>query len=164
MAQTVLGALTIPSPFHDARFYTSTLSVVALALAIPLTRLNHLHTRRSSTALLVFYPLYLAAQLATLRTSLALLHGFGKEMVVVAGMCLTIAHASVLVVIWIIECFGPEMDETVDGFVNVETNGKESPYATANFYSRFVCSCYLCVVTTHLIGLFYLESGSHSLG
>ena len=111
--------------------------MLALVIAPPLTRLNHLYTRRSSTTLLVFYPLYFVAQLISLRTSSELLHEDNGKLAV-AKIALDIAGTSILFVVWMLECVGPEVDDTVDGFVNVDEKVKESPYVTANFYDRCV--------------------------
>lgn len=112
-------------------------TVLALSITPALTRLNHLYTRRSSTTLLVFYPLYFIAQVLSLRTFSALIRKDGEKLAV-AKIALEIARASILFTAWMLECFGPEMDEMVDGFVNVDEKVKESPYVTANFYDRYV--------------------------
>lgn len=128
--------------------YASLLQTLAFLLVAPLlTRLNHLHTRRSSTILLGFYPLYLAAALVGVRTSFALWRtpigsGGGEKKLGTAIFAVGIAHAGTVFVSWILECFGPERDDEVEGgYVTVKKNVKESPYVTANIYSRQVY-CY----------------------
>lgn len=83
-------------------------TVLALTIAHTLTRLNHLYTRRSSTTLLVFYPSYFVAQLLSLRTSYALLRGNDGKLAV-AKIALDIAHVSILLIVWMLECIGPEV-------------------------------------------------------
>lgn len=70
-----------------------------------------------------------------LRTSYELLT---DAKIAVASFAVSIAHLAILLFVWTLECFGPETDETLDGFVKVEASVKESPYATANFYNRWV--------------------------
>ena len=114
--------------------YSAILQVFAFSVALTLTRLNHLHTRRSSTILLFFYPIYLAASLISVRTSFGLL-GRGEKLGL-SSFAVGTAHGGLVLLAWIMECFGPEIDDTVDGFVKVEASVKESPYETANLYSR----------------------------
>lgn len=135
----ILRGIVSPAPPKDAQIYSGLVTVITLGIATALTRLNHLHTRRSSTILLSFYPLYFIAKLVALRTSYALLD---SDKLAVAEIAVSIAHISLLFVVWMLECVGPEVDDMVDGFVNVDEKVKESPYMTANLYSRYVLSSF----------------------
>ncbi|KAF8317395.1 hypothetical protein DL93DRAFT_2125118 [Clavulina sp. PMI_390] len=119
----------------DLKLIADGLTIIAFVVAAWLTRVNHLYTRRSSTILLVFYPLFFGAQLTAIRTSAAFL-SHSTRGIRVAEFALSIALTALTFVVWMLECVGPEMDEMVDGFVNVEEKVKESPYVTANIYSR----------------------------
>lgn len=136
IASLVLVVITSSLPAQDVDVYSVAFTVLALAIAPTLTRLNHLYTRRASTTLLVFYPLYFVAQLISLRTSLTLLSNENGK-IAVAKVSLDIACVLILFIVWMLECVGPEMDEVVDGFVHVDEKVKESPYVTANFYDRY---------------------------
>jgi ATP-binding cassette subfamily C (CFTR/MRP) protein 1 len=137
IASLILVAIASPAPTRDVDVYAAAFTVLALVITPTLTRLNHLYTRCSSTTLLVFYPLYFVAQLISLRTFSALLRKDDRR-IAVAKIALEIARTSILFIVWMLECIGPEMDEMVDGFVNVDEKVKESPYVTANFYDRYV--------------------------
>jgi hypothetical protein len=125
-ARLILAVILSPKPLADEAVYSATLQLITLSIAPIFTRLNHLYTRRSSTIFLVFYPLYLSAYFFVLRTQLALLRHGGYLHVANFSVC--IGHASLTFVVWLLECVGPEAD--VDKVV------KESPYVTANIYSR----------------------------
>lgn len=137
IASLVLAAIISPAATKDVNVFSAAFTVLALTIAPTLTRLNHLYTRRSSTTLLVFYPFYFVAQLISLRTSYTLLRGNDGKLAV-AKIALDIARVSILFIVWMLECIGPEVDDTVDGFVNVDEKVKESPYVTANLYDRCV--------------------------
>lgn len=135
VASVVFAVLLNDSPVTDHALWAAIFKVVGLSVAVPLTFLNHLHTRRSSTILLVFYPLYTIASIVSLRTSYWVLRDHGGRLFT-AQLAVSITRAALLVLTWMIECFKPEVDELVDGYVPIGDPVNESPYATANLYSR----------------------------
>lgn len=134
MTSVILQCVTSTAPGNDVQIYSGLFTILAFGIAFKLTRVNHLQTRRSSTVLLTFYPLYSLAQLTSLRTSYYIHKSDGK--LGAAKIAVIIVHILLVFIVWMLECVGPEMDEMVDGFVNVDQKVKESPFLTANFYSR----------------------------
>jgi len=135
----VFVVLRVEDIFYDPSLYTATLKVIALSIAPVLSYFNHGYTRRSSTILLTFYPYYLSSLAISLRTQYALLSNEGKVRTSVAHFAISLADLVLITVAWILECFGPEIDEILDNdFVKVGQSVKESPFLTANAYSRCV--------------------------
>ena len=142
IARLILAIITSPSPLADQRTYSLILQVVALSVLAPLTDLNHNLTRRSSTILLFFYPLFFLTSATSIRTASYFLDR--NQRLVVADFSLSIAEIAFITAAWMLECVGPEVDEVVDGFVPVGKAVKESPFETANIYSRYASS-YPCL-------------------
>ncbi|KAF8340537.1 metal resistance protein YCF1 [Cantharellus anzutake] len=132
----IVAVVASPSPLVDPALYTSILEVIAFTVVVSLTYLNHRFTRRSSTTLLVCYPIYFVASFIYLRTLFevhALRHSASKLGLVYRNLALT--QTIFVFAAWILECVGPEMDDAVE-LTKAKNGVKESPYLTANFYSR----------------------------
>lgn len=133
----VLAGIGSMDVLRDPTVYATLIRVISLSTTVPLTYLNHTYTRRSSTILLTFYPIYLIVSIIALRTSFTLLSERHSPTGSTAQFAVNVVEVTVLFSAWILECFGVEVDEVVDdGYVHVGTSVKESPYATANIYSR----------------------------
>ncbi|KAG8686981.1 hypothetical protein FRC09_013809, partial [Ceratobasidium sp. 395] len=104
-----------------------TVSVVAFVFLGLLTYLNHTRTRRSSTILLTFWPVYVLLQLASLRTYISIYPPRGQ---VFALRCALLGAS---VVSWALECLCPDQAARDP---DAEPEDKESPYEYANVYSR----------------------------
>ncbi|KAJ8516868.1 hypothetical protein ONZ45_g5873 [Pleurotus djamor] len=106
------------------------LEPITLVSAGALTWFNHTRTRRSSSALLLFWPLYLTAQFVWTRT-IFLEDDFDhlRRLVILKWTA-----AGLGAVAFILECYGPELGQVEGGdFV-------ESPLLTANIYSQWAFS------------------------
>lgn len=100
-------------------------------LLVPIVRKNHLHMRRSSTLLLVFWPLYILALATWARTS----HSIGWFDTHWIDLGLVSSIVAVGTILWILECVGPEHGPGAYHPIGKEVN--ESPFQTANIYSRW---------------------------
>lgn len=123
-----------PKPFADQHLYASNFQTIALLLAIPFTYYNHTRTRRSSTLLLTFWPLYVFASAIWLRTAVTtrMHERFLFEFV---ARCCVVGFG---IVVYLLECLTPEIGDKKEEDQPDEFNPRESPYLTANVYSRCV--------------------------
>ena len=125
VASLVLGVLGKKHRLSHETTYVASLRVVVFPALALFTRSNHTKTRRSSTLILSVLPLYIIAQLLRLRTAFD-----------VQGNTLTTRDISLIVLMGIsfvsllLECKGPERTGDLED--------RESPYVTANIYSRSV--------------------------
>ena len=130
----IVAISAVPTPFVDPALYASFLEAIAFMVVVPLTYLNHLFTRRSSTILLSCYPIYVISSVVFLRT-LFQVHG-SRHSTSTFGLVyrnLSVVQTAVVFLAWILECVGQEVD---DESLKVEKSVNESPYLTANLYSR----------------------------
>jgi hypothetical protein len=104
---------------------------VAFLVLPVLTKREYLRTRRSSTLLLVFWPLYILFYGTWLRTSLAT--GWFEKHPTELGLSTTVA--SIGFVLWAIECVGPE--HVPGAYHPIGKDVNESPFQIANVYSRW---------------------------
>ena len=103
--------------------YSYLLEPFALTSILVFTHFNHTRTRSSSTILLIFWPLYIAAIAAWTRTVMS--RDLDKHFIVILSIkCATLALAAVA---FGFECKGPEFEDNHD-----------SPILTANAYSIWV--------------------------
>ncbi|KAJ2933863.1 hypothetical protein H1R20_g3220, partial [Candolleomyces eurysporus] len=100
------------------------LEPVALAFSILLTYLNHTRTRTSSTALLLFWPLYFLALGFWTRTIIDTRLSSFSTILIFKAVTVGLSLLS-----FILECVGPEPDAVPDDKV------EESPILTANIFS-----------------------------
>ncbi|KAF9518525.1 hypothetical protein BS47DRAFT_1388932 [Hydnum rufescens UP504] len=122
---------------RDPSLYTAILEVLVFPMTPVLTYFNHNYTRRSSTILLTFYPYHISSVAISLRTQFALISSGERVPTQAAHLAISVAGLLLLIVAWMLECFGPETDETLgNGFVRISRSVKETPYLTANAYSR----------------------------
>jgi ATP-binding cassette subfamily C (CFTR/MRP) protein 1 len=131
--QVLLGAALIVSIanvlftiFHPNNpvpvLYSYFLEPFALTSILIFTYFNHTRTRSSSTLLLIFWPLYIAAITAWIRTVLS--RDLDRFLVILSLKCATLGLAAVA---FGFECKGPEFEDNFD-----------SPILTANVYSIWV--------------------------
>ena len=110
----------------------SLLSQTLAFLLLPaLTRHNDLRARRSSTLLLLFWPVYLTGYIIWARTVAATnwIHRHQVDFILASIVALLgLFH-------WILECFGPEHGKDATQVPHRVPN--ESPFETANAYSRW---------------------------
>ena len=102
--------------------YSYLLEPFALASILIFTQFNHTRTRSSSTILLIFWPLYIAAIAAWART--VIIGNLDSFLVTLSIKCATLGLATVA---FGFECRGPEFEDNYD-----------SPILTANVYSIWV--------------------------
>ena len=102
--------------------YSYLLEPFALTSILVFTHFNHTRTRSSSTILLIFWPLYIAAIAAWTRTVMS--RNLDQFLVILSIRCATLGLAAVA---FGFECKGPEFGENYD-----------SPLLTANAYSIWV--------------------------
>jgi hypothetical protein len=107
-----------PVPF----LYSYLLEPYALGSILIFTHFNHTRTRSSSTILLIFWPLYIAAIAAWTRT--ILFRNLDQFLVILSIKCASLGLAAVA---FGFECKGPEFE-----------NDYDSPIITANVYSIWV--------------------------
>ncbi|KAG8992893.1 hypothetical protein FRB94_011203 [Tulasnella sp. JGI-2019a] len=112
------------SPLKDQATYVGALQIGAFPAAALLTRSNHTKTRRSSTLLSLLWPLYIIAQLITLRTFYEVNDGNYKDI----WFILTSVLTGLVAIVFVLELKGPEPEAAL--------GDRESPYVVANFYSR----------------------------
>ena len=122
------------SPSHQSpALFLSLLSQICAFLILPaFTRHNDIRARRSSTLLLLFWPVYLIGYLIWARTAAATnwIHHHQVDFILASTVALLgLFH-------WVLECFGPEHGKDASQVLNRDPN--ESPYETANVYSRWV--------------------------
>ncbi|CCA66783.1 probable YCF1-Vacuolar ABC transporter responsible for vacuolar sequestration of glutathione-S-conjugates [Serendipita indica DSM 11827] len=117
-----------------ATFVSLGLQVAAFATLPFVIHRNHLRERRSLSLFLVFWPLYLVALATWLRTAWAT--GWLESNVIELG--LVSATATLGTLTWILECVGPEHERGSYHPVSKDVN--ESPFETANIYSRWTFS------------------------
>lgn len=103
------------------------LEPVALAATILLTYFNHTRTRRSSTILLLFWPLYLLLLGLWTRTILQTRLETFRHILVLKGVTVGLG-----LIAFLLECAGPEPE-------GPKAN-EESPLVTANIFSVWVSS------------------------
>ena len=130
LARLVFATL---SPKHQSpAIYISLLSQTLAFLVLPaLTRHNDLRARRSSTLLLLFWPVYLTGYIIWARTAAATnwIHRHQVDFILASVLALFgLFH-------WILECFGPEHGKDATQVPHRDPN--ESPFETANAYSRW---------------------------
>jgi uncharacterized membrane protein len=129
--------------FRDPSLYTAILEVLVFSMTPVLTYFNHNYTRRSSTILLTFYLYHISSVAISLRTQFALISNRERDPTQAAHLAISVAGLLLLIAAWMLECLGPETDETLDdGFVRIGRSVKESPYLTANAYSRCIILFY----------------------
>ncbi|KAF8159727.1 multidrug resistance-associated ABC transporter [Crassisporium funariophilum] len=97
----------------------------ALASILIFTYVNHTRTRTSSTLLLIFWPLYIAALAIWVRT--AVTYNFHKFLVILSLKCATLGVGAIA---YGLECMGPEFEAPPSDKVL-----QENPVMTANAYS-----------------------------
>ena len=110
--------INIPVPV----LYSYLLEPFALTSILIFTYFNHTRTRSSSTLLLIFWPLYIAAIAAWTRTVMS--KDLDRFLVILSFKSATLALAAVA---FGFECKGPEFEDNHD-----------SPILTANVYSIWV--------------------------
>jgi ATP-binding cassette, subfamily C (CFTR/MRP), member 1 len=138
-ANLIQVALKSPLPAKDAAVYTAALQCASFILALLLTRLNHTTTRRSSTILLTFWPIFLIAKAVQLRTHILTDSAhltdlqFATECIIIALGCCAFT----------MELKGPQ------NAADLEKG--ESPYGIANVYSRYVRSALLYLLFLYLL-------------
>ncbi len=93
-------------------------------------RITHARTRRSSTLILVFLPLYMSSYGIWARTH----RDNGSKALDPADFWCAGATTILTFLIWGLECFGPEHPSQSYQIVGKEVN--ESPFQVANVYSR----------------------------
>ena len=111
-----------PIPPHKPCPGPVLLEPFALTSILKFTHFNHTRTRSSSTILLIFWPLYIAAIAAWIRTVTS--RNLDHFLVILSIKCATLGLA---VVAFGLECRGPEFEGNHD-----------SPILTANLYSIWV--------------------------
>ncbi|KAG8835556.1 hypothetical protein FRC17_002476 [Serendipita sp. 399] len=104
---------------------------VALVLWPIIARRNQLRERRSSSLVLIYWPIYLVA-LGTWGRTRYLTSGFELYK---ADFILTISLAAIGTVVWAFECIGPEHGP--GAYHPIGKDVHESPFQTANIYSRW---------------------------
>jgi hypothetical protein len=102
--------------------YSYLLEPFALTSILIFTYFNHTRTRSSSTLLLIFWPLYIAAIAAWTRTVIS--RDLDRFLVILPLKCATLGLAAVA---FAFECQGPEFEDKYD-----------SPVLTANVYNIWV--------------------------
>ncbi|CED82203.1 metal resistance protein ycf1 [Phaffia rhodozyma] len=116
---------------------SATLFLFSLA-SIPLTYVNHSRTRQSSTLLLVFWPIFLAASALTIRTWY--LQGFLFHPSTALVWAPFFGFIGVGLLAFSLECLCPEksggvkLPEGEDGQDGGTSDWKENPKLTANFF------------------------------
>ena len=123
---------TLSSEPRSPAVYLSLLTQTLAFLILPaLTRHNDLRTRRSSTLLLLFWPVYLTGYLIWARTATAINWNHRYQV----DFTLASAIAALGLFHWVLECFGPEHGKDASHVLNRDEH--ESPYETASVYSRW---------------------------
>jgi ATP-binding cassette, subfamily C (CFTR/MRP), member 1 len=107
------------------------LEPVALGGLISVTYFNHTRSRTSSSLLLVFWPLYLVALVAWIRTLVETRLPELDNVIILKSVTAILGLLSLP-----LECFGPEPDAHTDE--DRDKAQEESPIVTANLYSIWV--------------------------
>lgn len=106
--------------------YDNFVDMLAIAAALPLTYLNHLHARTASTTILLLWPIYLLC--STLRLSFTATVSDSGDMT----RLILIGSSSILcLVFFAIECLGMERGDKTPECIDRH----ESPFVTANVFS-----------------------------
>ena len=130
VARFVFATLS-PKPQPPAVYISLLTQALAFLILPALTRHNDLRARRSSTLLLLFWPVYLTGYIIWARTA-ASINWIHRHQ-------LDFTLASIIAVLglfhWVLECFGPEHGKDAYHVPNRDQN--ESSYQTASVYSRW---------------------------
>ena len=118
-AGTAIVAITNEHLYLQAPYI---LEPIALFTAVVLTHYNHIHTRRSSTILLLFWPVYVVVFCIWARTFFSQFELHGNVLFALRCSSISMGLAS-----FVLECFSPEYGE--------EETTEESPLLTANVFS-----------------------------
>ncbi|KAF8595618.1 metal resistance protein YCF1 [Ceratobasidium sp. AG-I] len=115
------------APLISAPTINALVGVFAYAAFGALVYLNHTRTRRSSTILLTFWPLWIIERAIALRTEVLI--GNARE----ASFGLGCAVLGVGLISWTLECFCPDRTKLDP---DADPEERELPYERANVYSR----------------------------
>jgi ATP-binding cassette subfamily C (CFTR/MRP) protein 1 len=117
LIHVILSLISLPHRFSNVFMLPSILNFLAMPMLLVLSHLNHQRSLRSSTVVLLFWPIYLMSVAVVLRTRINIVAlgqqsqsgGFGRS----DGLGWTtfaIYLASLLfgIIAWLIECWGPD--------------------------------------------------------
>ncbi|KAG8854878.1 hypothetical protein FRB96_007278 [Tulasnella sp. 330] len=124
------------SPLHDESTYVGIIHILAFPASALLTRSNHTKTRRSSSLLSILWPLYITAQLISLRTFFEINNEDAHD----RRFILTSVLTGLVTLVFALELKGQELIQDLEK--------KESPYVVANFYSRMFFQWMTPLMTT----------------
>ena len=147
LIHAILTMAVAPRIFANQETYTGLFLFVALIMAIPFTRQNHHYSRRSSSVILSFWPIYLLA--VALRIHTIILQDIRSlSLIAKVSFGMWMAAIGFGLIAYGFECLCPERPGK-DGYQPVgdgEDNDSkeelfnESPMMAANMYSRLTFS------------------------
>ncbi|KAG8892492.1 hypothetical protein FRB99_002688, partial [Tulasnella sp. 403] len=112
---------------NDEAVYVASLRVLVFPAVALFTRSNHTKTRRSSTLLLLLWPIYICTQILGLRTYLEIHRTLAQPLPATLGALTALTFVALL-----LECNGPERSQDLED--------RENPYVISNVYSRLAYS------------------------
>lgn len=134
LVHLVLKALTIQQPFTNIHLLPAILHLASLPMLMLLAIQNHHHSLRSSSIILLFWPIYVVAIAVYMRTRIAMISlgqnhsaGWGSwdSPLAKASLAMFLASVSFGALAWVVECWGPEEGGIVLGDeVDYKTKGK----------------------------------------
>lgn len=117
LINVILMLISLPHRFSNVFMLPSILHFLAMPMLLVLSHLNHQRSLRSSSVVLIFWPIYLAAVAVVLRTRINIVAlgqqsasgGFGRsDALGWTTFGIYMASMTFGVIAWLIECWGPD--------------------------------------------------------
>jgi ATP-binding cassette subfamily C (CFTR/MRP) protein 1 len=117
LVNVILQLVALPHRFSNIFVLPSLLHLIAMPVLLVLSHLNHQRSIRSSSVVLIFWPIYLFAIGAVLRTRINIVAlgqqhqsgGFGRsDGLGWTAFAMYLASVATGIVAWLIECWGPD--------------------------------------------------------
>lgn len=131
IVNVVLLLVSLPHRFSNIFMLPAILHLIAMPILLALSHLNHQRSLRSSSVVLIFWPIYLSAIAVIFRTRINIVAlgqqhqsgGFGRsDGLGWTAFAMYLASVTLGVIAWLIECWGPD-NARITLKENVEYNG-----------------------------------------
>jgi hypothetical protein len=127
------------------------LEPVAVSSSIALTYFNHTRERRSSSILLLFWPIYLICLAVWARSVVTRDFDYDRSLLFLKGGVGLLGLAS-----FVLECIGPEM--------GIPKDAHENPILTANIFSLWVRVAHIMLLLPNMRPVFRIYDPAHAQG
>lgn len=122
LVNVILLLVSLPHRFSNIFMLPAILHLIAMPILLVLSHLNHQRSLRSSSVVLIFWPIYLSVIGVVLRTRINIVAlgqqhesgGFGRsDGLGWTAFAMYLASVTVGIVAWLIECWGPDNSRIV---------------------------------------------------